>query len=155
MFGLARIPGTTLRRRPHAHPHPRHRRDRPRGSGSRRLWRKRQLVLDDGRRDDHVDVDDVVLGNTVTVSETDYKLSPSPLTISKAGTYTIEAKNDGAVDHALTVEGNGLEETRTDTISPGQSATITVTLKPGTYRMYCPIGGHRALGMKGTITVNS
>jgi len=93
--------------------------------------------------------------STVTVSETDYKLSPSPLTISKAGTYTIEAKNDGAVDHALTVEGNGLEETRTDTISPGQSATITVTLKPGTYRMYCPIDGHQKLGMHAKLIVSS
>lgn len=93
-------------------------------------------------------------GSTVTVSETDYKLSPSPLTISKAGTYTIEAKNDGAVDHALTVEGNGLAETKTDTISPGQSATITVTLKPGTYRMYCPIDGHQKLGMHAKLIVS-
>jgi uncharacterized cupredoxin-like copper-binding protein len=93
-------------------------------------------------------------GKTVTVSESEYKLSPSPLTISKAGTYTIEAKNDGTVDHALTVEGNGLEETRSDTISPGQSATITVTLKAGTYRMYCPIDGHQKLGMHAKLIVS-
>ena len=58
-------------------------------------------------------------------------------------------------EHALEIEGNGLEEQRTATLSPGDSATLTVDLKPGKYTIYCPIGGHRALGMKGTITVNS
>ncbi len=92
---------------------------------------------------------------TFKVSETDYKLTPTPLTIPKAGTYTIEAMNDGQVDHSLTIEGNGLEETTTDTISPGQSASITVDLKAGTYRMYCPIDGHQKLGMVGKVEVGS
>jgi uncharacterized cupredoxin-like copper-binding protein len=90
---------------------------------------------------------------TFNISETDYKLTPAPLTIPKAGTYTIEATNDGQTDHALTIEGNGLEEKRSDTISPGQSTSITVDLKAGTYRMYCPIDGHQKLGMVGKITV--
>lgn len=90
---------------------------------------------------------------TFKISETDYKLTPAPLTIPKAGTYTIEATNDGQTDHALNIEGNGLEEQRSDTISPGQSTSITVDLKAGTYRMYCPIDGHQKLGMVGKIEV--
>jgi uncharacterized cupredoxin-like copper-binding protein len=93
-------------------------------------------------------------GQTVQVSETEYKISPSPLTISGAGTYTIEATNDGTVDHALTVEGNGLEETKTDTISPGETDSITITLKAGTYKMYCPIDSHQKLGMHAKLVVN-
>jgi plastocyanin len=90
---------------------------------------------------------------TLKVSETEYKLTPAPLTIPKAGTYTIEATNDGQADHALNIEGNGLEEKRSDTISPGQSTSITVDLKAGTYRMYCPIDGHQKLGMVGKVIV--
>ena len=90
---------------------------------------------------------------TITISETDFKLDPSPVTIDAAGTYTFKAVNNGGTDHALTVEGNGLEEKRTDTIAAGQSASITVDLKAGTYRMYCPIDGHQKLGMVGKITV--
>jgi uncharacterized cupredoxin-like copper-binding protein len=91
-------------------------------------------------------------GNTLTIVEKDFSLNPSSPTV-KAGSVTIEAKNEGGTDHALEIEGNGLEEQRTDTVGPNDSSFITVDLKPGTYTMYCPVDGHRALGMKGTITV--
>jgi uncharacterized cupredoxin-like copper-binding protein len=36
----------------------------------------------------------------------------------------------------------------------GGSAKLTVDLnKPGTYEMYCPVDGHREMGMEGEITV--
>jgi plastocyanin len=91
--------------------------------------------------------------NTIQVSETEYKLTPKTITVANAGSYTIEATNDGTVDHALTIEGNGLEETRTDTVGPHNSSFITVDLEPGTYRMYCPIDGHQKRGMAGKIVV--
>jgi uncharacterized cupredoxin-like copper-binding protein len=90
--------------------------------------------------------------NTLTIVEKDFSLDPSSPTV-KAGSVTIEAKNEGGTDHALEIEGNGLEEQRTDTVGPNDSSLITVDLKPGTYTMYCPVDGHRGLGMKGTITV--
>lgn len=89
---------------------------------------------------------------TVTIVEKDFSLTPSSPTV-KAGAVTIEASNEGGTDHALAIEGNGIEEQRTDTVGPGDQSFMTVDLKPGTYTMYCPIDGHRALGMKGTITV--
>jgi plastocyanin len=91
---------------------------------------------------------------TITISEKDYSLDPSTVTVDTAGTVTFKAVNDGGTDHALEIEGNGGGDQRTDTIGAGESATVTLDLKPGTYTMYCPIGGHRALGMEGTITVN-
>lgn len=90
---------------------------------------------------------------TFTISETDFALSPSTVTIDAPGTYTFEATNDGDTDHALEIEGNGVEE-ETDTIGPGESASVTVDLEPGTYEMYCPIDGHRDQGMEGEISVS-
>jgi uncharacterized cupredoxin-like copper-binding protein len=55
------------------------------------------------------------------------------------------------VPHAFEVEGNGVEE-ETDTITESD-ASVTVDLKPGTYEYYCPVDGHKAAGMKGTLTV--
>ena len=42
----------------------------------------------------------------------------------------------------------------TETIGPGESASVTVDLESGTYEMYCPIGNHRDLGMTGEVTVS-
>ena len=94
-------------------------------------------------------------GNSVAVSETEFKLTPADPSV-KSGKVTIVAKNDGKVVHAINVEGAGAgdKDVRTASISPGQSATLTVNLKPGkTYEWYCPIDGHKGLGMKGTIKV--
>lgn len=89
---------------------------------------------------------------SLQVSETDFKLDPSTLNVDAAGTVTISAVNDGGTEHALEIEGPGVEE-ETDTIAPGESAEVTVELQAGRYEMYCPIGNHRELGMEGTIVV--
>ena len=89
---------------------------------------------------------------TVTVSETEFALKPSKVTLEEAGTYTFRAVNDGAVDHALEIEGEGVE-VATVTIAPMASAELTVELKAGTYKLYCPIDGHEDQGMKGSVSV--
>ena len=90
---------------------------------------------------------------TVTVHETEYKLNPSNISLTKPGTYVFKGVNDGTTTHALAVEGNGLDQDGMD-ISPGSSGTLKVTLsKAGTYEIYCPVDGHKDLGMKGKITV--
>ncbi len=69
-----------------------------------------------------------------------------------AGTYTFVATNSGETTHALEIEGEGLEE-ETDDLSPGDSGSLTVTLEAGDYTLYCPVDGHRAMGMEVQITV--
>ena len=92
-------------------------------------------------------------GQTIQVKESEYKLTPSSFTVSKPGTVTFEVTNAGQTDHALEVEGNGVEE-ETETISPGSSAKLTVDLsKNGTYEVYCPIDGHRDMGMEAKLVV--
>ena len=89
---------------------------------------------------------------TIQVKETDFKLQPAEITLDKPGTYVFKAVNSGDTDHALEVEGEGIEE-ETEEIEPGQSAELKVKLKSGTYELYCPVDGHAEEGMEGKLTV--
>jgi uncharacterized cupredoxin-like copper-binding protein len=91
---------------------------------------------------------------TIHISEKEYSLTPSSVKVSKAGTYTFKATNDGSITHAFEVEGNGVEA-KTGNINPDSSATLHITLKAGSYEMYCPVDGHKQEGMKGGVTVGS
>jgi plastocyanin len=72
---------------------------------------------------------------------------------AKAGKVTIDFDNPASVPHAVNVEGNGIQEKGTDTITKSKTS-VTVDLKPGTYEFYCPVDGHRAAGMEGKLTVS-
>jgi uncharacterized cupredoxin-like copper-binding protein len=91
-------------------------------------------------------------GTPVTMSLVDFALEPKTVQLDSAGTYTFMVTNDGQTTHALEIEGNGVEE-ETDTLSPGDSGEVTVELAAGEYELYCPIDGHRAQGMEGTLVV--
>ncbi|WP_460072589.1 cupredoxin domain-containing protein [Streptomyces sp. YKOK-I1] len=90
-------------------------------------------------------------GTQVTAKLTDFHIQLSTQTF-QAGRYTFTAQNMGHHEHALELEGPG-GESRSKTLDPGQSTTLTVTLKPGSYQVYCPVDGHKDLGMKTHITV--
>jgi uncharacterized cupredoxin-like copper-binding protein len=70
----------------------------------------------------------------------------------KAGKVTITMDNPAPVPHAIAIDGNGVSQSG-QTVGMGGKSTITVSLKPGTYQFFCPVDGHRAAGMKGTLTV--
>jgi plastocyanin len=94
-------------------------------------------------------------GDAATVSA---KLSEWNVELSArevpAGEVTITVTNAGSIPHALEVEGQGIER-ETAPIQPGTTATLTLTLKPGTYEVYCPVGedSHKKLGMETHLTV--
>ncbi|MEV8015373.1 cupredoxin domain-containing protein [Streptomyces sp. NPDC086554] len=90
-------------------------------------------------------------GTKVTAELSDFHIKLSTEKF-KAGEYTFTAKNTGSHEHALEIEGPG-GENRSKTIEPGQSTTLTVTLKSGSYEVYCPVDGHKDLGMETDITV--
>jgi uncharacterized cupredoxin-like copper-binding protein len=61
--------------------------------------------------------------------------------------------NTGAETHGFEVEGQGIEEELEGELQPGDSGTLEVDLEPGTYTIYCPVNGHRGLGMELSVTV--
>ena len=71
---------------------------------------------------------------------------------SKACMVSLKLVNDSEIPLAIEIEGNGVEEQKTDVITKS-SADVTVDLKPGTYKYYCPVAQHRQT-MKGTLTVS-
>jgi len=89
----------------------------------------------------------------VSAKLSEWKVELSERTIA-AGTVTFTVANVGSIPHAFEVEGQGIEQ-ETAVIPPGASATLTLTLTPGTYEVYCPVGedSHKKLGMETDLTV--
>jgi plastocyanin len=71
---------------------------------------------------------------------------------ASAGTITFLVENNGGMPHDFAIEGNGGQQ-KTAMIEPGQTASLTVDLKPGTYTYLCTVPGHVLLGMKGIFMV--
>lgn len=90
---------------------------------------------------------------TLTATESEYKIDLSSADLT-AGTYTITVTNAGKSTHSLTVEGPGGVDVTSDIVQGGKSTTMTVTLQPGEYEVYCPIGNHRQMGMETTLRVS-
>jgi uncharacterized cupredoxin-like copper-binding protein len=82
---------------------------------------------------------------TVDVSEVEFKIR-LPKTSVPAGSYTFDVLNDGKIPHDLVVKGAGVNE-KTPLIDAGQSSSVKVDLKPGTYDLYCSVPGHKEAGM--------
>lgn len=90
-------------------------------------------------------------GTTVDVTEVEFKIR-FPKTSLPAGSYTFDVKNDGKIPHDLVVKGAGVNK-KTPLIDPGQSSSLKVDLKPGSYDVYCSVPGHKQAGMDLTLTV--
>ncbi len=89
----------------------------------------------------------------VSVRLTEWKLEPSRLTVP-TGDVEFTVTNSGTMLHAFEVEGQGLEKELAP-IAIGATSTLRVTLPPGTYELYCPIGhdAHKKMGMIAHIEV--
>ena len=88
---------------------------------------------------------------TITVTEREYHITVSGK--GAVGSVKFVVKNTGKLTHALEIAGPGVKGKKTPLIKPGKSATLTVTLKAGSYTLWCPVPGHAALGMKTALTV--
>ncbi len=83
----------------------------------------------------------------VPVALSEWKITLPKDTV-KAGPVTFRVRNDGVMAHALYVRGEGVDK-GTRNVAKGESATLTVTLKPGTYDLFCPMSEetHKMAGM--------
>lgn len=72
---------------------------------------------------------------------------------AKAGAVAIDFTNMSSLGHNVTVESSsGATVGATPTIT-GESKTLSLNLKPGTYKFFCSVPGHRQAGMEGTLVV--
>jgi hypothetical protein len=89
----------------------------------------------------------------VTAELYDFRIELSQTSFTP-GMYTFVAKEEGRAPHALSIKGPGVDSDTTPVIQPGgASQRLTVTLQPGTYELWCPVGNHRDRGMALTVTV--
>ncbi|MGH7694102.1 MAG: cupredoxin domain-containing protein [Gemmatimonadaceae bacterium] len=95
----------------------------------------------------------VATAQSVAVTLTEWKVG-LPSDTLRAGSVSFEVKNTGSMTHAFYVRGNGVDK-GTREIPANQSATLTLTLKPGTYEVFCPMSeeSHKIAGMARKIVV--
>lgn len=91
----------------------------------------------------------------VPVTLTEWKVEMARDTVP-AGSVTFRLSNKGTVTHGFYVRGEGIDKGSRE-VAAGASATFTVTLKPGTYEVFCPMSdnSHKAAGMVKTLVVTS
>lgn len=90
----------------------------------------------------------------VTATETEFHIALSMKSFSP-GTYKFTAVDQGHLQHNLVINGPGVNQAKTaGLLSPGQSASVTVTLSKGSYDIFCGVPGHKAQGMNVEITVS-
>ena len=105
--------------------------------------------------------------STVKVTEKEFKLTPSATSV-KAGTVTFKIKNTGAIDHTFLIVKTSLAASKLPQKSqrvtlkplkqagpfkPGKGGTVTLTLKPGTFVLYCNVAGHYKAGQYARLVV--
>ncbi len=92
-------------------------------------------------------------GQAITATEADFSITLDKDKLT-AGTYDIKVVNKGHATHDLVVAKHGKDIGQSDTVAPGNSTTLTVTLASGNYVLFCNIGNHRAMGMETTVSVS-
>jgi uncharacterized cupredoxin-like copper-binding protein len=114
-------------------------------------------------------------GATLSIKMGEFFFGPKN-TAAHAGPTTIEAPNEGSVEHELVVfktnmdpaklpteAGGGVDEEKMDKIAEsageipdveaGETKSAQFELTPGRYVIFCNLPGHYASGMYGTLTV--
>jgi uncharacterized cupredoxin-like copper-binding protein len=104
---------------------------------------------------------------TISVSLTNFKFTPSTITLKSGATYTLHLTNNGGSAHdfaapeffkASTVASADKSKIASDDgdidLDSGQSVDVTVTPnKPGIYKLVCTHFMHQTFGMTGQIVV--
>lgn len=82
------------------------------------------------------------------------RFSRSRITIGHGGRITFRMTNPRTSGdrHGIAIQGRRLDRDGR-IVRPGRTSTLTVRVRKGRYTFFCPVPGHRALGMKGTLIV--
>jgi hypothetical protein len=82
---------------------------------------------------------------TVDVKLSEYRID-MPATF-QAGAVTFRVTNAGTIEHGFQIQGQGIDKKLDTNVKPGTTEDFQVTLIPGAYRAFCPVDGHKDLGM--------
>ena len=83
--------------------------------------------------------------NSIAVADAD-RIPPGP------AVFTIT--NGGSGAHSLFIEGPGVSKAPdSTTIAKGATSSMSATLQPGSYTLYCPVQNHRDNGESVTLVV--
>jgi plastocyanin len=72
---------------------------------------------------------------------------------AKAGKVSIAFTNMAPLSHNMTIESSSGKILGATPTFHGATKTVTLSLKPGAYKFFCSVPGHRMAGMEGTLTV--
>lgn len=87
------------------------------------------------------------------VIQVEYRLGLSAAVV-KAGPVDLEAIDRGHDPHDLRLQAIGSSsQLAAPQLTPGESWSGTVNLKPGVYRLWCSLPEHARLGMRTTLKV--
>jgi uncharacterized cupredoxin-like copper-binding protein len=98
-------------------------------------------------------------GSTSTTTSTTSSTAPSgalSLAANPEGQLAsnkIDFTNTAPLDHNVTIESSSHKILGSTPTFAGSAKVLTVDLKPGTYKFFCSVPGHRMAGMEGTLTV--
>jgi plastocyanin len=85
-----------------------------------------------------------------TVDGSSYKFDPETITVNQGDTVKITFRDSGG-PHDLVIDGYNV---RTKIVTPGKEDSVTfVADKSGSFKYYCSVANHEALGMTGTLIV--
>ncbi len=87
----------------------------------------------------------------------EYSFEPRSVVV-KSGTKEASVvrfvlRNNGSLAHDLHIEKDGKDLGGTPIFGPGETKTARVSLTPGSYEIFCSVGDHEQLGMRGTLTI--
>jgi uncharacterized cupredoxin-like copper-binding protein len=87
----------------------------------------------------------------VEVTLTEHKIN-MPNSLS-AGKTAFVVTNNGKDKHNFEIEGQGIDKKFMMSLGPNDTKTLHVDLKPGSYKILCPVGDHADEGMKVNLQV--
>lgn len=88
--------------------------------------------------------------NAFAVNTVDINFDPKELTIPADTDVKVTVTNKGVLQHDFTIDEL---KVATKLLNGGDSETVTINAKAGTYEYYCTVPGHREAGMVGNLIV--
>ena len=94
----------------------------------------------------------VPAGGSVEVTADEYSFDPGRI-VGAAGKLRITLRNGGSLAHDLRVRRDRDELGGTTVMSAGKTSTVSLSLSAGEYELFCSVGDHEKLGMRGRLVV--